>query len=299
MRGVLPVVIAYVVCAVVWGTTWFAIRVCIGEGGYPTLPAAALRFTLALAILLPIWWLGWARPGPRSRAQWLWLALAGLLNALGYGLVYTGEETVSGGLAATLYVTEPLMMAVLVTITGTEKVRSSDLAGALIAVAGVAVIYVDRDQVSSAQGIGVAMILCAVLVSGVYSLIVKRAASNVNPMASTTVFIGVTTAALWAAVLVSGWEPIPWPPPARPTLALVYLAVFGSVVAFATFFYLLRRIRLMTSMTLVFVIPVVALAVDAVWERHVTMAGRTYLGIAVTFVGVAVSVALRPRPQPG
>ncbi len=299
MRGVLPVVIAYVVCAVVWGTTWFAIRVCIGDGGYPTLPAAALRFTLALAILLPIWWLGWARPGPRGRAQWLWLALAGLLNALGYGLVYTGEETVSGGLAATLYVTEPLMMAVLVTLTGTEKVRASDLAGALIAVAGVAVIYIDRDQVSSAQGIGVAMILCAVLVSGVYSLIVKRTAADVNPMATTTVFIGVTTVALWAAVLAQGWEPIPWPPPARPTLALVYLAVFGSVVAFATFFWLLRRIRLMTTMTLVFVIPVVALAVDAVWERHVTMAGRTYLGIAVTFAGVAVSVALRPRPQPG
>jgi drug/metabolite transporter (DMT)-like permease len=294
----MAIAVAYAVCALVWGTTWFAIRVCIGDGGYPTLPAAALRFTVALAVLAPIWLLGWARPGPRGRAQWLWLVCAGLLNAAGYTLVYYGEEHVSGGVGATLYVTEPLMMALLVTVTGIEKVRPADLLGALVALAGVAIIYVDRDQVSAAQASGVALILAAVLISAVYSIIIKRTAAAVNPMAITTVFLAVTTAAMWLLVLVHGWQPVPWPPPLEPTLALVHLALFGSVVAFATFFWLLQRIKLMTSVTLVFVIPVVALAVDALWEKRVTMTGRTWLGVAVTFAGVAVSVALRPRQAP-
>jgi len=289
------VVLAYVVCAVVWGTTWFAIRVCIGDGGYPTLPAAALRFTIAVAVLVPLAVAGLARPGPRDRRQLLWLVVAGLLNALGYGLVYSGEEHVSGALAAVLFGTEPLAVALMVTVTRTEHVHRSDLLGALIALCGVGVIFWDRLDVSRDQAAGVGLILLAVVVSGAYAVIIKREASGMHPLASAAVFLTVTTVALWAFVLARGWQPLPWPPPVKPTIALLYLAIFGSVIAFATYFYLLSRINLMASASLVFVLPIIALFVDAIWEDDVVLAGRTYLGIAITMAGVLVSVWLRPR----
>src|SRR5688572_5006386 len=86
MTGMIPavtvvVVLCYLVCAAVWSTTWFAIRVCIRAGdGYATFPAAALRFTIAAAILGAVVALGLGRPLPRGRRQIAWLVAAGVSN---------------------------------------------------------------------------------------------------------------------------------------------------------------------------------------------------------------------------
>jgi drug/metabolite transporter (DMT)-like permease len=288
------IVLAYVTCALVWGTTWYAIRVCIGEGGYPTFEAAALRFAIATAILVPALWLSRVRALPKNRAQWAWLIVAGVLDALGYALVYLGEETVPGGLAAVLFGTQPLILALLLVVTGMERVTAASVIGALVSIAGVGVIFVDRMDVSAAQAAGLAMILASVVVSTVYSMIMKRHGEGVHALATTTIFLGVTAVVLGLVVLVRGPAPVVWPPPVAPTLALFYLAVFGSVVAFGSYFYLLRRVSLMTTSSLVFVMPIISLIVDALWESE-RLAPRTYLGIAVTLAGLAVGVLLKRR----
>ena len=242
---------------------------------------------------MPLCLCRFATPGPQNREQWGWLCLAGTLNALGYALVYMGEESVSGGLAAVVFCIEPLALALLVTVTRTERVRRSDLIGGGIAIVGVALIFLDRLSVSNDQAIGVVLLLLAMLVSGAYNLIVKRHAGTIHPIRSTSIFIVVTAITLWITTLASGWQPIPWPLPAAPSIALLYLGIVGSVLAFAVFFYLLKRVSLMTSSTLVFVLPVIALAVDAVWEDEVQLAGRAYIGIAITLLGVCTSLALR------
>src|SRR5215510_16077874 len=56
--------VAYLACALIWGTTWYAIRVSIAPGAYPTLAALALRFAIAAVILLPF--AARARPWPRG-----------------------------------------------------------------------------------------------------------------------------------------------------------------------------------------------------------------------------------------
>lgn len=279
--------VAYLVCALVWGTTWFAIRVCIGPGGYPTMPAAAIRFALAAVILIPMAWR--ARPWPVGR-QWAWLAIAGALDALGYALVYLGEERVPGGLAAVLFGTQPLILALLLTATRMERIGWADIAGALVSLVGVGIIYVDRHDVSGSQAVGVALVLGSVVASTVYSMIIKRHGDDVHAFASAAVFITVTAICLGAVCLVTGDTAIPWPLPAAPTAALLYLAVAGSVVAFATYFWLLSATNLMTTSTLSFVLPLVALLVDALFE-HASFDGRAYGGIAITLSGLIVSLA--------
>jgi drug/metabolite transporter (DMT)-like permease len=234
------------------------------------------------------------RPLPHGAAQWGWLVGAGALNALGYGLVYVGEETVPGGLAAVLYATEPLMLAPLLVLTRTERVTRADLAGALVAFAGIVLLFAERLEVSTEQAVGILLILCAVAVSAVYSVILKQHADRVHPFALTAVFLAVSAAGLSLAALVEG-APLPDPLPLVPTLALVYLALVASIVAFGAYIYLLSRARLMTAMTLVFVLPVIALAVDAVWEQEVRLTGRSYAGVAVTLSGVVFSALQKAR----
>ena len=292
--GKAPLVVAYAACALIWGTTWYAIRACIGGAdGYPTWEALALRFVIAGALIIPFGLA--ARPWPRDRATWIWIVVAGVLDAVGYALVYLGEERVSGGLAAVLYGTQPLVIALLMRLTGLDRVRRADVIGALIALVGVAALFADRIDVSWQQGVGVLLVLGSVIVSAVYSTIMKRRAADVNPAATTTIFLGVTAIVLGTIVLARGPAPVVWPPPLGPTLALLYLAVVGTVVAFVVYFWLLRRVSVMTTSTLVFVFPLIALAVDAAFERELQLEPRAYVGVALTLCGLAISVRGRAR----
>jgi drug/metabolite transporter (DMT)-like permease len=275
---------AYAACALIWGTTWFAIRVSLE--GYPVFAAVALRFAIAAVILVPLALR--ARPWPVGRA-WGYLVLAGVLDAASYLLVYVGEERVSGGVAAVVYGTQPLILALLLTATRMEKLTIRHMIGALVSLAGVFELFRDRMDVSPRQALGVVLVLGSVVVSTVYSMIMKRHGARVSALVSTAIFIAVTAIVLGVVALVAH-EPVPWPPPAVPTLALCYLAVIGSVAAFLVYFWLLDRTTLLLTSTLVFVYPLVALAIDAAFEHAITLGPRGYAGVAMTLGGLAVSL---------
>ena len=281
------VVAAYIACALIWGTTWFAIRRCIGDGAYPTFVALALRFAIASIILLPIAMR--ARPWPRGSA-WLYLALAGVLDAAGYTLVYVGEERISGGLAAVVYGTQPLILALLLQVFRFEKLSRRHLVGAVISLAGVGVLFLDRLDVSTEQAIGIALVLGSVLMATSYSMVMKR--QSTGGLIATTIFLTVTALVLTVVAVVAG-EPIPWPPPLQPTLALLYLSIVGSVIAFLLYFWMLNRTSLVVTSTLVFVFPLVALVTDALFERAIALGPRAYMGAAITLAGLAVTLRRR------
>ena len=281
------VVAAYLACALIWGTTWYAIRVCIA--GYPTFVAVALRFAIAAAILLPI--AARARPWPRGRA-WAWLMLAGVIDAAVYLLVYVAEERVPGAVAAVLYGTQPLILAAMLTAVRIEPLTRRHVIGAVIALAGVVVLFLDRLGVATRQAAGIGLMLGSVVLATVYSMIMKQKVAAVNSLVATTLFLAVTAVVL-AGVAIGAGEPIPWPPPRAPTLALLYLAIVGSVIAFGLYFWLLRRTSLLVTSTLVFVYPLIAIATDAMFERELTLSARAYLGAAITLGGLATSLRRR------
>lgn len=281
------VLLAYIACALIWGTTWFAIRVCIGPDAYPTLAALALRFVIAFVVLLPFALR--ERPWPQGKA-WLYLVFAGVLDAAAYLLVYLGEERVSGALAAVVYGTQPLILALLLQVFRIEALSRRHLAGAVVSIAGVAVLFLDRLDVSTSQAIGIVLIVGSVLLATLYSMVMKR--QTTGGLVAVTIFIGITALVL-SVIAVAAGDSIPWPPPVKPTLALLYLALIGSVVAFLAYFWLLERTSLIVTSTLVFVYPLVALAIDALFEHEIALGPRAYLGAAITLAGLGVTLRRR------
>jgi drug/metabolite transporter (DMT)-like permease len=281
---------AYLTCALIWGTTWYAIRVCID--GYPTLGSAALRFAIAAAVLAPL--AARARPWPRGR-EWAWLAAAGLFGAATYLLVYLGEERVSGGVAAVLYGTQPLVLGLLLAATHIEPVTRRHIVGALVSLAGVAVLFLDQLDLSARQAFGVVMVIGSAVAATLYSAIMRQHTRAIHGAAATCVFLAATAIGL-GVVALAAREPLPWPPPAAPTAALLYLAVVGSVVAFLVFFWLVNKTGLVLTSTLVFVFPLVALLTDALFERELPLGARTYLGAGITLAGLVVSLRRRGAP---
>ncbi|MCU0684358.1 MAG: DMT family transporter [Polyangiaceae bacterium] len=188
---------------------------------------------------------------------------------------------------------QPLLTAALAAATGTERAPRSAVIGSLASLGGVALIFYDRLEVSAQQATGVALMMAAVSCGTCMNVILKRKAGGLHPLAQNAWFLSIVGAAMTLLALAEG-RPLPWPPPPGPTVALVYLALLGSVVAFAAYFYLLRHASLMTATTIMLVQPVIALLVDAVWEAQ-PISGLAYVGAAVTTSGVGVSLVLGRR----
>lgn len=263
---------------------------CIGPGGYPTLASAALRFSIAAGVLIFLVTILRSKPSVSSRRQRGWLTAAGLLNGVGYALVYTGEESVAGAFAAILFGTLPLVTGFLAAVTRTERVTFGHFLGAVVSLIGIGIIFGDRLQVSADQAAGVLLLCGGVIASACYSLILKREGGNIHPLHATAWFLGVTAIGLWCAAIWVGKAALPWPLPLHPTLALLYLALAGSVLTFVCYLYLLQRVRLMTTTTLVFIQPIIAIIVDGLWEEDVHLSLTSYFGAVVTMLGVLITV---------
>jgi drug/metabolite transporter (DMT)-like permease len=292
------IVVAYTVCTLVWGTTWFSIRVTIAPGGYPTYEAAALRFSIAVVVIALCVPGELARVRERAGAALPWLCVAGLFNSVSYALLYKGEESVPGSVAAVIYGALPLLTALAAAVTRLERISGGQVAGGVVALSGIVMIFWDRLHVSREQAVGVALVVGAVLANASYLLLFKRKVHSEPSVATTGVFLAATGAGLWSCALALGWQGIPWPLPGKATVALVYLGVAGTVLTFVCYLYLIRHVGVATASTLIIAESVVALGVDRMWERQGKLAALSYLGAAVALAGSAVSILLKPEELP-
>ena len=244
----------------VWGSTFLAIR--IGVAQVPPFLLAALRF-LAAGGALVAWRLlrGEKSPAPREWASATLLAV--LIFVLNYGLVFWAERRVPSGLTAVMMATIPAFMALAeILILGTQRLTLRLAAGLAIGVAGVAVLTVRSDSLGGApvDGAGaVALIAGAVAWSVASSLARKlplppsRMMSSGAQMLAGGVLLGVTSMALGeprafrpSAVTAEAW------------LALLYMIVAGSLLAFTAYVWLIHHESPTKVGTYAYVNPVVA-----------------------------------------
>ncbi len=286
------VVFAYLLCALIWGTTWYGVRVCVGPGGFPAYPAAALRFTIASAVLAVIWFASRRKLRVSTDSEKRWISLSGLLSGLGYGLLYVAEEQISGGLAAVLSATTPLIAVAIAMTTKTEHPTKRAVIGSLIALMGVILVFHDRLNVSPAQASAVGLMVGVCILNACSNVTMKKHAHDVAAVTSNMVFTGVAAVVLWTMALCTGTYSFSNVQPAA-VVALLYLTFFGTLLAFASFFYLLKKVRLSTAMTLAFITPTIALVVDAFLEKRAVLNFESYVGIAIVLSGVALSVLFR------
>lgn len=273
----------------IWGTTWAAIRV--GLQGIPPLTGVALRFTIAGALLLALLPVFRVRLEASRRAWLVWGSNAVFTFSLAYSILYWAEQWVPSGLAAVLFASFPLLVALLAHfILPGERLTWASGIGVLIGFAGVAVIY--SEDFRSLLGPQVAfaatvMLLCPVS-AAIGSVLVKKWGSGIHPLSTAAVPMLLTGAILgpiawWAesdrSVTFNGPS----------TLALLYLALVGSALPFTLYFWLLKRLPATRISLINYAVPVVAVIVGSlVLDEPVTF--RVLLGAALVIAGTAVAV---------
>ena len=177
----------------IWGSTWLFIK--LGLDDLPPFTFAGIRFVIACAILFTFIRIRRV-PLPQKRADWILLAITGILAfGLNYGLLFWGEQYISSGLAALLQATIPAFGLVFAHfhLPG-ERLSWARIAGVVLGVFGVGVVFSNQLAVAGGQAVAgcVALILSSIFVS--YSnVLVKARGTKMDPaiLAAGQMFFGM------------------------------------------------------------------------------------------------------------
>jgi drug/metabolite transporter (DMT)-like permease len=288
------VILALGTVYLVWGSTYFGILIAIKT--IPPMSMAALRFTVAGGLLY-----AWAvrrgdREGDRpGLAQWAAAALVGTaLLAAGNGAVTWAEQRIPSGIAALLIASVPLWMSILGRVLLAERLSWMAVVGLAVGFAGL-VLLVRPSGTDRLDLTATVVVLGGALAWASGSVWSRRAPLPRRPLVTTGMEMLAGGAVLAVASVVGG-------EPARirfaeisvsSVLAMAYLVVFGSLVAFTAYVWLLRNVRTSVVGTYAYVNPVVAVALGAVLGGE-PVTGRALLAGAVILAGVALIVTGQP-----
>ena len=286
----------FAVAVFIWSTTWHAILYQLEVN--PPEAGVALRFALAGVVALGI--AAWR--GDRLRctvAEHGRIALQGMfMYSLAYLCVYHAERHVPSGLVAIGYSASPLVTGIGAWLLWRSTLTPRFIIGSLLCVVGVAMVFAPefaRVRASDATLRGTLFTLGAVLLSGAGSLLASRNAAHKLPFWPTIGWGIVYSAALSGVALWASGQTVVLPSPlAAPAwwLSLAYLAIAGSVVAFACYLTLQQRIGPGAASTVGVMTPFVALVISAALEGFRPVA-LTWLGGALALLGNLL--ILRPK----
>ncbi len=251
---------------------------------------AAMRFAAAGIILVGIV-IATKRSFPRGRSLTGAVVYGAVGFAASYGFAYLGLRETPAGTASVLIALTPLFTFGLAIVQGQERFRLQGLVGALIALAGVAIVF--ADQVSANVPVGSLLLLVlGTLCIAETGVIVKRIPRS-DPFATNAVAMLTGAAILFVLSLLSS-EPQALPSQPATWASVAYLVVFGSVVMFALYVFTLERWTASAVSYITLLLPLVTVSLAAVLTgERITL--PLIAGGAVILAGVYVGAFLRIR----
>jgi drug/metabolite transporter (DMT)-like permease len=275
---------AYLGIILIWATTPLAIK--WSNDGSDFLLAVSARMTLGLIICLLLLWL-LRIPLRRDREAVLTYVAAGL-GIFGAMLsVYWGAQYVPSGLISVLYGISPITIGLFAALwLGEHFFTPAKVAGLLVALLGLLVIFVPQSDLGAISGRGFAGVLLSVLLHSLSAVWVKRIGSSLHPLA-------INSGALMLAVplyLLSWWlfgNGVPEQLAPHAIASLIYLVLFGTVLGFNLYFYVLKRVPASMVGVITLITPVLALLLGESLNGE-QIDSHVWLGTAAILLGLTL-----------
>jgi drug/metabolite transporter (DMT)-like permease len=286
--------LAFAIIYFVWGSTFFAIRVGVSE--VPPFALASMRF-LAAGLVLCGWMMARGERSPSAR-QWMSACLlAILIFVLDYGLLFWAERRVPSGLAAVMLATIPVFMSLAeITFLRTQRLTVRLAVALLIGIGGVGVLVsrsLDLGGAPIDRAGAVALIVAAMSWSLASALTRKLQLPPSKVMSSgAQMLAGGVFLALAAAGLGEFRDFHPWTISRAAWLALLYLIVAGSIIAFTAYVWLIHHESPTKVGTYAYVNPVVAVLIGHFLGGE-ALGLRTVLGTLFVLISVVVLTTTR------
>jgi drug/metabolite transporter (DMT)-like permease len=277
----------YALICLIWGSTWLAIK--IGLNGVPPFLGAGLRFLLATLLV------GFGLAVRRKRVHLTRddkicvVSLGLLVFWLDYAAVYWAETRISSGLTAILFSTMPLMTSLLSAYwTRSETLSGRKIAGILVGVLGTVLLFWPHERLGLQEALGMLAALAGCLCAAINLVTMKKYGRHSDPFVLNFLGMGFGAACLLAmSASIEDWGGAVWS--RSNVLAIFYLSVFGSVIAFSTYYYLIKKMDATIVSLSTLIIPIVALVLGRAFLRE-TVTPIAIAGIATILAGVAVAI---------
>jgi drug/metabolite transporter (DMT)-like permease len=292
--------LAFAIIYLVWGSTYFAIRVGVRE--VPPFLFAAMRFLIA-GLVLYGWIIARGEPSP-SGVQWASASLLAILFfLLDYGLVYWAEQRVPSGITAVMMATTPAFMALWeIIFLRTQRLTARLALALLIGLGGVAVLMSRSLNLGGApiDRAGAVAIIVAALSWSVSSMLTRKLPLPPYHVLSSGVqmLVGGVFLALAAAALGEFRDFHPGAVSRAAWLSLLYLIVAGSIMAFTAYLWLIHHESPTKVVTYAYVNPVVAVLLGYFLGGE-TLGRRTILGTLFVLISVVVITTTRAKKAAG
>lgn len=283
----LKVILGLVVVCMIWGTTWIAIKV--GLRSMPPAFGASLRFLLASLFLLGLIEFRHIQ-FPRDRTFWNLGILMGLSSfGIPLALVYWGTQFIPTGLASILFATYPFAVSLFsYFLLPKERLTRPKLAGILLGFIGIYIIF--ASEFSFQSNLAVEGMFAIILSSGMqaFALVtVRKYGGPYNVMSLNYVGMVIGGVALGImSYFVERHEGIVFNQEA--ILSLVYLALFGSVVTFVTYFWLVKHVEVVLLSLTAFVTPIIAV-IAGVIVFHEVLTLQMIAGSTLVLFGIVIA----------
>jgi drug/metabolite transporter (DMT)-like permease len=276
--------VGFGIVSLVWGSTWLAIR--IGLDSLPPFLSAGVRFTVASAILfaivrfrnIPV------HRTPEAKRLYLWMGI--LSFGIPFALVYWAEQYISSGLASILFAAYPFWVGLFSHfLLRSEPLNAFKISGIVLCFLGIVTIFWSDVSVGDPRGTwGIGALMVTPIMQAYTLTLVKRHGQAISPFVLN--LAGMSIAAVLLILLslaVESWGGIRWD--ARAIGSITYLAVFGSVVAFVTYYWLLKRVEAVYLSLTSFINPLVAVLLGWMILGE-TLAPFTSVGAALVLLGL-------------
>lgn len=278
----------YLVTVLIWGSTWFAIEFQLGEVAIEV----SLLYRFALAAFLMWLFCLWRKLNMHFtlRQHGFIFLLAGLNFALNFLFIYQAQQYLSSAMAAIAFTTMLLMNIINTRLFFGKPVAKRIYFGALLGIAGIVVLFwpdLDGIDFTNASLLGLLLILSGALSASFGNMVsVRNSRENMPIMQVNAWGMLYGSLILLAAALFKGHSFNFSTGPAYIT-SLLYLAVFGSVIAFASYFALLKQIGPEKASYTIVLFPLVAVVISTLFEGFI-WTGYTFSGFALVLLGNAI-----------
>ena len=289
----MSVPLAYFTIILIWSTTPLAIQWSTEGTGFAFAVLARMLIGAVVAgLVVAVWRIGLPLHARARRAY-----LVGGLGVFGaMALTYWGARYVNSGLVSVLFGLSPLMAGIMAALwLGEASLTRAKVSGTLLGAAGLAVIFLHGGSAAGDHVLaGLVALLAAVFVYSASLVYLKRIGDDSPPLATT---VGSLTVSLpfFALVWLASDGNLPAVIPPRSGAAIAYLGVFGSVIGFALYYYVIKHLEASKVALITLITPVMALLLGHVLNGE-QIGGRLMAGTALILLGLAIHEGESWRP---
>lgn len=275
----------YLVTVLIWGSTWIGIKLQLGS--VEPMASVTYRFALAALILL-VWCLVRGLTMRFTPVEHGFMFLQGiLLFGFNYLLFYIAELYVASGLAAVIFSTIVLMNIINGAIFLKTPISGRVVFGGVLGLVGIVLVFRNEITSFSLDNAGVTgFLLClgATLLASWGNIISARNQKNGLPIIQTNAYgMGYGALVMLFTTVLSGTE-FGFDFSFQYVGSLLYLAMFGSVIAFGCYLTLVGNIGADRAAYATLLFPIVALAISTIWEDY-HWTGSAAVGVVLIILG--------------